>query len=575
MLDPYIYDPIPTGHIRLLVLNPSLTSHEELNWSLQTVPLGSQSTRPMVAFEALSYTWGNSQQTYPLICDGHELRIHYNLHAALPYLARRPSNLPLWIDAVCINQKNETEKLVQIRLMSEIYRSASRVWVWLGIAEEPAAGEAIKTLIPKLKEIHEKVKSLPHEDSVEPAEFGLPGYDSPAWTALEKILKSPWFLRLWIVQEAALAREIACLFGSHVIDWDELDNLLLYARSLQEVRGKDGSRSPIHGGTLVPNNNVFWARKIYQEWITKGGINYEPIPVMLAAVHSFTNDSQCSEARDRVLAFLGFVGSDSQDDDHFNGNNSIGDLYCEFTHFLFHRDPDWNKQLSYDLLHLAIQDNKSAHFPSWCPDFHRQPPKMGPMNAINVVKTNIRASTMRGWSQKGKTIKELLVRGIIVDTVENLAAPFLDSALDFSVRTTSLTVRETFSFWLQILEWELAASTLASTVIGKVPWNPGTGDTVNSQFTEEDYWSVLVGSAPGTLKTELSFEDFREFRMAMTRYSSALEAIGIDRLVENTSPDIDIRRFSLTDPLFCVDFANWSATKIMGLKQHHLRRRIQ
>jgi hypothetical protein len=38
----------------------------------------------------------------------------------------------LWIDAICINQKNADEKQAQVPLMGEIYANATEVMVWLG-----------------------------------------------------------------------------------------------------------------------------------------------------------------------------------------------------------------------------------------------------------------------------------------------------------------------------------------------------------------------------------------------------------------------------------------------------------
>ncbi|KAF2106705.1 heterokaryon incompatibility, partial [Lophiotrema nucula] len=40
----------------------------------------------------------------------------------------------LWIDAMCINQHDNTEKGTQVQMMRDIYMKASRVVVWLGKA---------------------------------------------------------------------------------------------------------------------------------------------------------------------------------------------------------------------------------------------------------------------------------------------------------------------------------------------------------------------------------------------------------------------------------------------------------
>ena len=53
------------------------------------------------------------------------------LEQHLRLFAREPV-WDLWIDAICIDQKNDAEKAIQIGLMGEIYASAGKVFIWLG-----------------------------------------------------------------------------------------------------------------------------------------------------------------------------------------------------------------------------------------------------------------------------------------------------------------------------------------------------------------------------------------------------------------------------------------------------------
>ncbi len=38
----------------------------------------------------------------------------------------------MWVDSICINQESIEEKNHQVRMMWRIYRSAARVWIWIG-----------------------------------------------------------------------------------------------------------------------------------------------------------------------------------------------------------------------------------------------------------------------------------------------------------------------------------------------------------------------------------------------------------------------------------------------------------
>jgi hypothetical protein len=95
-----------------------------------------------VEYEALSYTWGGEQSAASISCNGNLFRVTENLFEALKTL-RHPHSEDryLWIDAVCINQKDPSEKAVQVRNMLTIYQKATRVMAWLGA--EPKDLEAV------------------------------------------------------------------------------------------------------------------------------------------------------------------------------------------------------------------------------------------------------------------------------------------------------------------------------------------------------------------------------------------------------------------------------------------------
>jgi len=40
----------------------------------------------------------------------------------------------LWVDSICINQKDEDEKCIQVEMMQQIYQRSSQVLIWLGPA---------------------------------------------------------------------------------------------------------------------------------------------------------------------------------------------------------------------------------------------------------------------------------------------------------------------------------------------------------------------------------------------------------------------------------------------------------
>lgn len=89
-----------------------------------------------ISYEALSYAWGDPHSKAFIEFESLPFPITANLYSALQQL--RPISAPryLWIDALCIDQTNVSEKSHQVQLMGDIYKRAARVLVWLGEADE-------------------------------------------------------------------------------------------------------------------------------------------------------------------------------------------------------------------------------------------------------------------------------------------------------------------------------------------------------------------------------------------------------------------------------------------------------
>ncbi|PMD15666.1 heterokaryon incompatibility, partial [Hyaloscypha hepaticicola] len=78
-------------------------------------------------YEAISYTWGDATKVRIITIGGKKVEITAN---AFQVISRRASYWEpklIWIDSVCINQKDLEERSRQVQLMRELYRNASRV----------------------------------------------------------------------------------------------------------------------------------------------------------------------------------------------------------------------------------------------------------------------------------------------------------------------------------------------------------------------------------------------------------------------------------------------------------------
>ena len=107
-------------------------------------------------YTALSYTWGGSVGAGNVVYfDGVPLNITENLQSALRHFRDPVRWKNIWIDAICINQSDNSEKAYQVALMGDIYRNATRTWVWLGEGDSDSdiAMEVVRSIQRQPKKV--------------------------------------------------------------------------------------------------------------------------------------------------------------------------------------------------------------------------------------------------------------------------------------------------------------------------------------------------------------------------------------------------------------------------------------
>jgi hypothetical protein len=168
------------GSIRLLRLMPNRDETTVIECQLFNYTL--ESVKGTHLYEALSYVWGNLDETVAIFIGKHCFKVTKNLHAALLRLRNHSIERIVWVDAVCINQADDQEKSHQIRYMAKIYDQASRVIVWLGEGTDDS-DQAFKYIRDAAED---EVTDLLEETNLE---------------AIFKVLERPWFRRIWVRQQ--------------------------------------------------------------------------------------------------------------------------------------------------------------------------------------------------------------------------------------------------------------------------------------------------------------------------------------------------------------------------------------
>lgn len=192
-------------------------------------------------YTALSYAWGDPRIKRAILLDGQQIQVTQNLESALRHVAIEcqrdgDQTVPLWVDAVCIDQQNEAERTRQVSQMDVIFRTAAETLVWLGPGSEDS-NLAIDTL-RRLSRIAASISA--HLTSWSQFPFGE-GASNPLVRAIEQrldeslvalrlensarltaicsLFQRPWFLRVWVIQERVLSQNCTVCCGREWITW--------------------------------------------------------------------------------------------------------------------------------------------------------------------------------------------------------------------------------------------------------------------------------------------------------------------------------------------------------------------
>lgn len=122
--------------IRVIKLYGATNLSDDIRFDLIAVSLDAS-----LPYEAISYTWSGQALDRPVYANGKEYLVTRNAEDVMRRLRPKRPELSrnLWIDAICINQKDDREKAVEVQLMFEIYANATCVNIWLGQGTESTA----------------------------------------------------------------------------------------------------------------------------------------------------------------------------------------------------------------------------------------------------------------------------------------------------------------------------------------------------------------------------------------------------------------------------------------------------
>ena len=353
-LEPYQYQTVADGDLfRLAVIFPGSGTqpvHCRLIWE--------SSKNPKRDYRCLSYCWQTIEREADIICDGFRFPVTNNLLSALRSLRDPRANLLIWIDQICINQEDHLERGHQVSIMKKIFNQAKEVIVWLG--EEDVQSRKLCEYAKRMERGRQSPKNPQRilKKLLNPRQLQ---------DAIQNLLERPWFQRVWVIPEVALARFTVVACGRDRISWDNLVRL---------IRDVEIPNVAIFDKHMALLGNPRQRIAIITQMIAsqRQGLFHTDITQLLILAKS----SKATDVRDMIYAFYGLTLLTTFPD----YTRSAEMLYADIVEFYitsikwdtyyssFHNLTE--EQRTHQLMSILYSAGSlHQHFtlPSWIPDF--------------------------------------------------------------------------------------------------------------------------------------------------------------------------------------------------------------
>jgi hypothetical protein len=261
-------------------------------------------------YDAISYCWGQSTATKMVYLHGKLLQVTETLHTALQSLRRKDSPVLLWVDQICIDQSQAAvvERNRQVQRMGEIYANADSVIIWLG--KPTRTSDEIFDCLNTLNEldlpdqpsgIDGQAAATYPEDRINAMISSLQGRHGASGLrkegqvkeqlvmGLRDLVNNAWFSRIWVVQEAALAKNLFVQAGSRRVLWTRF---VACIRSVKEMVG-----IPLAEMRLVYDIETLRQQKLSED------LDYDDL---LTIIETFRG-RQATDLRDKIYGLFGLV----------------------------------------------------------------------------------------------------------------------------------------------------------------------------------------------------------------------------------------------------------------------------
>ncbi|KAH7024865.1 heterokaryon incompatibility protein-domain-containing protein [Microdochium trichocladiopsis] len=283
------------------------------------------------AFAALSYVWGDQKSHKSILVDGEPTPVTDNLYDALLWYRSWKPDVPIWADAICINQGDVAEKNHQVGMMARVYEQAVCVVCWLG-----PSTPRIDAYLDRGVRLCAQVDRSPLDKRLrERLAWAL--FRCKSWLTMKSSLEQArqvlelvlgqveffqlaYFQRMWTFQEELLSptSRVVYVLGSNVIrQYDpreprKLRIPIFVGNKMNSINPRNPNLDEVGKRvvTLLEDPN-FLRRDIVMAKITEGIATSRRLNVTdrfeLLVLLSLTLSRKCKDPRDKLFAVMGLL----------------------------------------------------------------------------------------------------------------------------------------------------------------------------------------------------------------------------------------------------------------------------
>ena len=404
-------------------------------------------------FTALSYVWGDAKDTLPIMLNNKVVQVTKNLATALRHIEHHRSQRGIrvfWVDALCINQEDNSEKSHQVQMMGDIYRKATQVFAWLGRPTRVTCllldwiplmihefEEFYQSWYPDLPDqsLHEDIEKLSQRQPIPPhRRFTISMFlhytfisNSGRYKHIRllkefaRICGNQYWTRVWVLQEMSNKNLVTIFLGCHFMDLPYIHRFCLIIGSFSQylsgsrlVNGQSPSqlRHP-------PRYDYIWTDAAQATVQPKKAVRLVRLAgkaglfVLLSSSKGFDVDYaalQSTKPEDNIFALLG-LADDVLDlkiiPDYSKG---VRDVYIETASSILLRHQDL------DILSYCKFPKHIGALPSWVPDWSMRL-TASPLSEL-CPYTGWLACQERASHDAIIDGPNLIITGVFVDTVQ-------------------------------------------------------------------------------------------------------------------------------------------------------------